>query len=53
MTRLQIYDIEYSDNLVENYQKLAQLPGFVLLQTSDRKGGVMISSVLILTINLS
>lgn len=39
MTRLQIYDIEYSDNLVENYQKLAQLPGFVLLQTSDRKGG--------------
>ncbi|PJE12734.1 aminodeoxychorismate synthase component I [Legionella sp.] len=39
MTKLQIYDLYYSENLVENYEKLAQLPGFVLLQSSDRKDG--------------
>lgn len=39
MSKMNIYELDYSNNLIENYQKLAPLPGFVLLHTSDRKGG--------------
>lgn len=34
-----LYNLEYSDNLCEKYQKLAHLPGFVLLESSDKKNG--------------
>ncbi|CEK10618.1 aminodeoxychorismate synthase component I [Legionella hackeliae] len=35
MTSFTIIDLSYSKNLLVNYQKLAALPGFVLLESSD------------------
>ena len=31
--------LSYADNLIENYQKLANLPGFILLESSDKTKG--------------
>lgn len=36
---MSIFPLEYTDNLIENYQKMSQLPGFVLLESSDRVRG--------------
>ncbi|MFV0819605.1 aminodeoxychorismate synthase component I [Tatlockia micdadei] len=40
MAKIQIFDLKYPDNnLIEHYQNLASLPGFVLLESSDQLGG--------------
>lgn len=39
MPALSIFPLEYTDNLIENYQKMSKLPGFVLLESSDRVRG--------------
>lgn len=39
MSLLSIFPLEYTDNLIGNYQKMSQLPGFVLLESSDRVRG--------------
>ncbi|WP_019216825.1 aminodeoxychorismate synthase component I [Legionella tunisiensis] len=36
---MNIFPLEYTDNLIENYQKMSKLPGFVLLESSDRVRG--------------
>lgn len=35
MNKFTLNDLFYSKNLIENYQKLSSLPGFVLLESSD------------------
>ncbi|KTC86711.1 aminodeoxychorismate synthase component I [Legionella brunensis] len=39
MTVSTIFNLNYTDNLLKNYQNLAKLPSFVLLESSDRKHG--------------
>ncbi|KTD20298.1 para-aminobenzoate synthetase component I [Legionella lansingensis] len=39
MTSYKIFQLAYAENLVNRYQQLAGLPGFVLLETSDRTQG--------------
>lgn len=39
MSEISVYALNYMDNLIESYQKLAKLPGFVLLESSDKTVG--------------
>lgn len=39
MTEFAVFTLDYSSNLLQNYQKLAKLPGFVLLESSDKTRG--------------
>ncbi|WED44654.1 aminodeoxychorismate synthase component I [Legionella cardiaca] len=39
MTKFTILNLSYSNNLLKHYQKLTKLPGFVLLESSDKTNG--------------
>ncbi|KTD23498.1 MULTISPECIES: aminodeoxychorismate synthase component I [Legionella] len=39
MAEIQIFNLTYSEDLIEHYQKLATLSGFVLLESNDRLRG--------------
>ena len=39
MSNLNIIPLPYSDDLITNYQSLSNLPGFVLLESSDKQRG--------------
>ncbi len=39
MTEFTIFNLDYHEQLVEDYQKLINLPGFVLLESSDKTRG--------------
>lgn len=39
MSQFVLYSLDYHDSLHEYYQKLVHLPGFVLLESTDRAYG--------------
>ncbi|WP_028388797.1 aminodeoxychorismate synthase component I [Legionella fairfieldensis] len=39
MSKFSVFNLNYNQNLLNNYQNLAKLPGFVLLESSDKTVG--------------